>query len=324
MLELVIVLFLILILSALTISGIQHVREGARRVDCSSRLKNAGLSVHGFVVSHGELPSPLFADYPGATGYVWDAGVWVRAFPFFEGSSSFGDEDRTFAVSKANSDRIRTTPSFLLCPSAGSPADLVGLGQGFNVSVVPELSSQPSGIVANFGVYGPDYMNEDREVFVEGPFTVTFSSRMRRSLISDVSDGLSQTFLAWESAADLLWLARVVPPQSFQFDCPDQMWLMSERGSSMVFHAYGQPFVRSYLYSWAGLGIGWLSYDVQKDGDELHSNEPIINFKNKSRQPFSYHPHIANFCRMDGAVNAISDSVDSVVVIALATAGNGD
>jgi len=66
--ELLVVLAIIGILVALTLCGVQHAREAARRAQCTSNLRQMGVAIHSFCSAHRMFPPGM-----GANGHDFHA-----------------------------------------------------------------------------------------------------------------------------------------------------------------------------------------------------------------------------------------------------------
>ena len=62
MLELLVVLAILGVLSALLLPAVQKAREAANRVACLSNLKQLGLALHGFHDANGFLPPGMLTE----------------------------------------------------------------------------------------------------------------------------------------------------------------------------------------------------------------------------------------------------------------------
>lgn len=82
LIELLVVLVLIGLLTGLTLSAVQRVREAAAQVKCANNLKQLGLACHNFESAHLRLPSAGDVNYQGdefnRLGWSW------QVFPFAE------------------------------------------------------------------------------------------------------------------------------------------------------------------------------------------------------------------------------------------------
>jgi prepilin-type N-terminal cleavage/methylation domain-containing protein len=154
--ELLVVIAIIGVLIALLLPAVQAAREAARRMDCSSRMKQSALACHNYHDTHNAFP---------AGGYMWsDVGIirgqsWcISILPFVEQSSLYADLKPTIRNQvtsladslAANNDewqRYKTAcqtpvPSFN-CPSdPGVSLKLLEAGSGGDTSTRFALASQ--------------------------------------------------------------------------------------------------------------------------------------------------------------------------------------
>lgn len=137
--ELLVVIAIIGILIALLLPAVQSAREAARRINCSSNLKQLGLAMHNYHDVHKALP-PAFMVY-NAQGEIDGGWAWaVFLMPFVE-QSPLQD---SLSVTKYTLDQVITDPallpmlqmplSVLKCPS--SPMEDLREYQGTGSSMV--------------------------------------------------------------------------------------------------------------------------------------------------------------------------------------------
>jgi prepilin-type N-terminal cleavage/methylation domain-containing protein len=126
--ELLIVIAIIGALVALLLPAVQQSREAARRIDCSNRLRQAGLALHNFESAQKHLPSGAESrEYPAEpstphTFYRWSA--LAHALPYMEQASSLAAIDlslplygRDLQVTRQNRAGVKVVIPHFLCPS---------------------------------------------------------------------------------------------------------------------------------------------------------------------------------------------------------------
>ena len=111
LMELLVALFIIGLLIAITVPAIQQSRASARRMQCSSNLRQIGIAAHNYTESHGQLPFNHLG-----------AGLLFSILPYMEGKT---EHDRLETLlSGPPMDQIQAAQTaarfeFYLCPDDG-------------------------------------------------------------------------------------------------------------------------------------------------------------------------------------------------------------
>jgi len=178
--ELLVVIAIIGILAGLLLPAIQQAREAARRMSCSSNLRQLGVAVHNYESAHKRIPM----NYRQVGGNAWEAtSANVSLLPFLEQAplSMQFETNRTNWGWTSGIGMLTRVASFI-CPSAieppspGNPGSWWVGGPGTNYAWSTG-SSYETNWAQNFNGM------------------MTYHARIR---FADVTDGLSNTILASE------------------------------------------------------------------------------------------------------------------------------
>ncbi len=177
--ELIVVVAIIAVLIGLIVPAVQRVRDASSRTDCSNRLRQIGLALHGHHDGHGRLPPGVSFD-AGRDPYPWLS--WhARILPYVERDDLWRatvaafPRAADFRVDPHHSARKVVVPAFV-CPVDGR-AQFVSTRFGrFVVAFTSYL-----------GVGGTDFTRRDGCLFLD--------SRIR---LADIRDSTSHTLLVGE------------------------------------------------------------------------------------------------------------------------------
>lgn len=184
LIELLVVIAIIGVLVALLLPAVQQAREAARRTQCKSNLKQAGLALHNYHDTHLAFP-PGYVYRPGtqsenASGFAWGAMI----LPYVDQSPLYAQFNWNVPVWNAANEPARTRHlNVFLCPS-----DPVSSNSFVEMGPTPERYAMGC-YVGNFGPPDLDANQEQRD----GLF-----SRNSKTRASDVLDGLSNTLFVGE------------------------------------------------------------------------------------------------------------------------------
>jgi len=291
--ELLVVIAIIGILIALLLPAVQAAREAARRMQCSNNMKQIGLALHTYHDANNRLPHGSFHQVPSRWGWQ------PRILAFIEATAEFSQYDFTRASWEApNWELVRKKHPQFLCPSDAF-ANEAAENEEFRG---PDWVIFPSDYAACIG----DYMNVTGIGELPGfgnvgpwgdPSAPGNSLKPVRGMMSrwgwsatfgEVPDGLSNTIVVGECIGAL----------SVVQNYPTQCWATT-----------AHP-------------INYMNKDlIERKPDYVGPVGPrwdeSIGFR-------SFHTGGAQFCRGDGSVTFVSDTIAGDVYRAAASRAGGE
>ena len=306
LIDLLLTIALIGLLVALLLPAVQQAREAARLIQCKNNLRNLGLASMALESATQHLPGGTMNAHPGSGEYRTDSGLYVNMLPYLDENALHARFDaKTPSSSPVNRDLLLKRPAILKCPSLVDSMLLKSLSGFFSGPEIVGLDGIACDYVGNDGCFVGDQL-------LLGTVRVRVGSVVKEYRIRDIRDGMSQTFLFWESRGDHLFSGgrRGSPEElglsSFEY------WIDPYPQHKMYSNTLGS--YKSYMLSWTGFRVG--SIEKQSRG--------VINISNVTGEPFSSHPSILPCCFADGSVATISESIDVDTFIAMATSQGAD
>ncbi|MFZ5830785.1 MAG: DUF1559 domain-containing protein [Planctomycetota bacterium] len=195
LIELLTVLAIVGILSAIGLSAVQAAREAARRTQCANNLRQLGVASHSYVSANQEFP-------PGVKQWYFNSSVSHRGIPLFAYLLPFLEQGAVLTTwdyddPMKNVDRGRQSPtanvlSVLLCPNDvidENPVTVPGRGWAYALT--------------SYGGNGGTRSYFPERSTADGMFHTTWEAsepqRFQRPVRpADVRDGLGQTLLFGE------------------------------------------------------------------------------------------------------------------------------
>jgi prepilin-type N-terminal cleavage/methylation domain-containing protein/prepilin-type processing-associated H-X9-DG protein len=185
LIEILVVVAIIGVLTALLLPAIQAARESARRSECQNNLRQIGIALHLYHDAHGELPvgciDKRVSQNPNGRQLAWSAEV----LPYLEETALWRHIDFKSAYdSPANSYAASFVLSVYLCPSTST----MGVGRDINGVSNPALTRDAAryrGAATDYGgIYGATPMSPS----ANGVFLYD-----RPVKLSEITDGATHT-----------------------------------------------------------------------------------------------------------------------------------
>ncbi|HEY4232821.1 MAG TPA: DUF1559 domain-containing protein [Lacipirellulaceae bacterium] len=298
--ELLVVIAIIGILVALLLPAIQAAREAARRTQCLNNLRQMGLAVLNHESSKGYFPFGRWNITAGDTSKhnVPDRPIkksndqsWqVLALSYAEEQSIASQYDLKKAwFDMSNRPSVSALLSIFICPSVPETR-----------RTDPSFTTAPTPFPGDYGCtngvgqdawaphvseLGP-YPGEDSPQVI-GVMNKKFDHSRCRA--KDITDGLSKTLLVAESAGK-----------------PDT-WTNGHFGD------------KDGSASLVSVGTGW----ADPDSGFTVNHDPVINYSNDG-EIYGFHTGGVQACFADGGAHFLSDTLDTIVGIAIVTRAGGE
>jgi prepilin-type N-terminal cleavage/methylation domain-containing protein/prepilin-type processing-associated H-X9-DG protein len=215
--ELLVVVGIVGILTAILLPAVQAAREAARRVGCAQNLRALGIALHSYNVAQGSLPmgryltsDPRHLIAPPCISHIPDQSILVGILPQLEAQSAFDAINHYLTIHGYENRTIHSIAvSTFSCPSdsdAGSPRagfteHLVNLGLALPGEY---LTMSFTSYSACFGSYDVDALPYPTNGCAPSPMARAQANGSFNDIspirISDVTDGLQNTLWASEKA----------------------------------------------------------------------------------------------------------------------------
>lgn len=293
------VIAIIGVLVGLLLPAVQAARESGRRNDCLNNLRQIGLAILSYETTHGTLPmaytpndsgpqlvGPCNGDKPPTTSKSNPANGLARHFvlsfilPYLERQSMYDKIDFKLDFDSGGNTAITQLdiPEFL-CPSADSRKKVYAT----DYTALVDIND------ANYCKYIEAAGLTTRKRPVHKLVGMLRDLPLK---IASVKDGLSNTFMFFESAGKPFHYVQGVLKPDDRLPGPDYQW-----ASNMTYDTWGNV-----------------------PGDAPACGIPTVMNCDNAHEIYSFHPTGANIAFGDGSVDFISQDIDVDTFISLFTA----
>jgi prepilin-type N-terminal cleavage/methylation domain-containing protein/prepilin-type processing-associated H-X9-DG protein len=303
--ELLTVIAIIGILTALLLPAVQSAREAARRLQCCNNLKQVGLAIHSFHGANNALPAGNVLKTAGVCpgnrpGVQSDDGAnWlILILPYLEQTGLYASYDLS-AYNEGIPNKVarETRVNIYVCPSDAENDKLMVPASGPAAMGYLELPYMPGSYRAMSGRSdGYRFLDsEDLTTYPEswrGAIHAVGAKGFHAETFASIRDGLSNTIIAGESTTTTNRGWRT-------------FWAYSYAHFSL---SAATPQARTL----------WGDYDAAVAAGGPGRDKPC------KRAWGSYHPNGLNFLMCDGSVHFLATSIDMDLFTYLATIDGGE
>jgi prepilin-type N-terminal cleavage/methylation domain-containing protein/prepilin-type processing-associated H-X9-DG protein len=308
--ELLVVIAIIGILVALLLPAVQAARESARRLQCSNRLKQIALAMHGYHAALRSFPmgarsGPVAMPFPCPGGWNCDFSWLPYIGAHIEESAWYDGFNFKVCLSHAANYTPRTTQiAKFLCPSSAG----FGLVSLHDAAVRMQWGRVRTNYVVNWGNTGFGQLDVGSVKFASAPFTF-----YRGVSLDEIRDGTSHTLL----------VAETLTPLAPAYAGPIAETMLNEGGQS--FDAWLTPNSSAPDVSFRACpppGDGGTVCQVDPGAGGYPDPAAGGNLQHYAAR--SRHPGGVNAALCDGSVRFFADEVDSTLWRSLSTTKGGE
>lgn len=301
--ELLVVIAIIGVLVSLLLPAVQAAREAARRIQCSSNLKQLGLAALNYESARGELPPGGVGTSAQHKNFATQYTNWaIELLPYVEQQSLFDLYDQDMPNTHANNFPIlKSRLPIQECPSSALLPDLhyspklehvEGLAAGSYKGVSGARFNGNNG----FYDFPGHAIKTQRVAELRGALHFVGVGEFDAVKIKDVSDGTSNTLLFGEYSTP-------ESTEEHERATATPLW-----ASTYAYHNLGAVQEESYTRT--------PNFDtcLQVNGNRWWQCD---------RAFASFHG-VIQFARCDGSISAINPSIDGEIFIAMGTISGSD
>jgi prepilin-type N-terminal cleavage/methylation domain-containing protein/prepilin-type processing-associated H-X9-DG protein len=293
--ELLVVITIIGILIALLLPAVQTAREAARKMQCSSHLKQVALAMHSYAAGIGSLPvGAMLSGRPGPLGPEHTALALLLNHIEQEGLSGIYNFNlRVYDI--ANRPAVSTSIAIYNCPSDDASGQIAGYS-GFARSNMA-VSFGTGGMCKSGNCCTNPYPAAD--AVTDGAFQFDLARKFNES---DFPDGTSNTVMVSE----------ILTATGFSTDSRGQ-WARLLHGSNYEHFDTPNSSAPDFMYQTT----------CAADDPDMPCSEQGYNLWPLHNAARSRHPGVVNAAFVDGHVAAVSDSVSLPVWQAIGSCNDG-